>query len=69
MQAMKVGDKAFFYHSNCKQPGIAGIVEVSHVFFVTFTVWRETLAVGKFGEFTAKSYWRNKIWRICYVAS
>ena len=33
------------------------------------TVWRETLAVGKFGEFTAKCYWRNKIWRICYVAS
>ena len=31
------------------------------------TVWRETLAVGKFGEFTAKIYWRNKIWRICYV--
>ena len=26
---MKVGDKAFFYHSNCKQPGIVGIVEVS----------------------------------------
>ena len=27
---MKVGDKAFFYHSNCKKPGIAGIVEVSN---------------------------------------
>jgi predicted RNA-binding protein with PUA-like domain len=26
---MKVGDKAFFYHSNCDEPGIAGIVEVS----------------------------------------
>ena len=25
---MKVGNKAFFYHSNCKEPGIAGIVEV-----------------------------------------
>ena len=31
-------------------------------------LWRKTLAVGKFGEFTAKSYWRNKIWQICYVA-
>jgi predicted RNA-binding protein with PUA-like domain len=26
---MKPGDKAFFYHSNCDEPGIAGIVEVS----------------------------------------
>jgi len=25
---MKVGDKAFFYHSACDEPGIAGIVEV-----------------------------------------
>jgi predicted RNA-binding protein with PUA-like domain len=26
---MKLGDLAFFYHSNCDEPGIAGIVEVS----------------------------------------
>ena len=26
---MKVGDKAFFYHSACDEPGIVGIVEVS----------------------------------------
>ena len=26
---MKVGDKAFFYHSNCDEPGIAGLVQVS----------------------------------------
>jgi predicted RNA-binding protein with PUA-like domain len=26
---MKVGDKAFFYHSNTEEPGIVGIVEVS----------------------------------------
>ncbi|HEX8739782.1 MAG TPA: EVE domain-containing protein [Casimicrobiaceae bacterium] len=26
---MKVGDLAFFYHSSCSEPGIAGIVEVS----------------------------------------
>ncbi len=26
---MKVGDQAFFYHSNCDEPGITGIVEVS----------------------------------------
>jgi len=26
---MQIGDLAFFYHSSCPQPGIAGIVEVS----------------------------------------
>jgi predicted RNA-binding protein with PUA-like domain len=25
---MKVGDQVFFYHSNCKEPGIVGIAEV-----------------------------------------
>jgi predicted RNA-binding protein with PUA-like domain len=25
---IRKGDKAFFYHSNCQEPGIAGIVEV-----------------------------------------
>ncbi len=26
---MKIGDHAFFYHSNCKQPGIVGIMEIA----------------------------------------
>ena len=26
---MKVGDRAFFYHSSCPEPGIAGIAEIS----------------------------------------
>ena len=26
---MQVGDQAFFYHSSCAEPGIAGIVEVA----------------------------------------
>lgn len=29
MRDMKVGQQAFFYHSNCKEPGIAGIIQVS----------------------------------------
>jgi predicted RNA-binding protein with PUA-like domain len=29
MREMKVGERAFFYHSSCPEPGIAGIVEVS----------------------------------------
>ncbi|KAK0705731.1 PUA-like domain-containing protein [Apiosordaria backusii] len=28
LRAMKKGDLAFFYHSNCKEPGIAGTMEV-----------------------------------------
>ena len=27
---MKLGDQVFFYHSNCKVPGIVGIMEVVH---------------------------------------
>lgn len=26
---MQVGDRAFFYHSNCKVPGIVGIMEIA----------------------------------------
>ncbi|XP_062817419.1 thymocyte nuclear protein 1 isoform X1 [Anolis carolinensis] len=28
LKDMKVGQEAFFYHSNCKEPGIAGIVKI-----------------------------------------
>lgn len=28
LKAMRLGDRGFFYHSNCKEPGIVGIVEV-----------------------------------------
>ena len=28
---MKVGDQVFFYHSNCAEPGIAGLAEVSRL--------------------------------------
>ncbi|KKK21550.1 hypothetical protein AOCH_003225 [Aspergillus ochraceoroseus] len=28
LREMKVGDYAFFYHSNCKVPGIAGVMEI-----------------------------------------
>lgn len=26
---MRVGDRAFFYHSNCEEPGIVGVIEVA----------------------------------------
>jgi len=34
---MKVGDQAFFYHSNCKEPGIVGIVEIVREAYPDFT--------------------------------
>ncbi len=34
---MRLGDRVFFYHSNCKVPGIAGIAEISKVSFADHT--------------------------------
>lgn len=31
MRKMKVNDQAFFYHSNCKEPGIVGLMQVSQI--------------------------------------
>ena len=28
MRRMEIGDQAFFYHSNCKPPGIVGLMEI-----------------------------------------
>lgn len=36
---IKVGDKAFFYHSSCTPPGIAGILEVVKAGYPDFTAW------------------------------
>jgi len=36
---IKVGDLAFFYHSSCTPPGIAGIVEVVKAGYPDYTAW------------------------------
>ena len=36
---MKIGDKVFFYHSNCTPPGIVGIAEVASLPYPDFTAW------------------------------
>ncbi len=36
---MAVGDLAFFYHSNCPQPGIVGIVEICRAAYPDFTAF------------------------------
>jgi len=37
MMAMKIGQQAFFYHSNCKPPGIAGLVDIVKESYVDHT--------------------------------
>ncbi|KAJ3014334.1 Thymocyte nuclear protein 1 [Thoreauomyces humboldtii] len=39
MRAMKVGDPVFFYHSNCKLPGIAGLAEVHKEAYPDYSAW------------------------------
>ncbi|KAJ7269881.1 DUF55-domain-containing protein [Mycena rebaudengoi] len=39
MKQMKVGEKALFYHSNCKIPGIAAFAEVSKEAYPDHTAW------------------------------
>jgi predicted RNA-binding protein with PUA-like domain len=36
---MKKGDLAFFYHSNCAEPGVAGIVEIVREAYPDDTAW------------------------------
>lgn len=38
---MKKGDLGFFYHSNCKEPGIVGIVEVVKESHPDITQWQK----------------------------
>ncbi|KAH7931337.1 DUF55-domain-containing protein [Leucogyrophana mollusca] len=39
MKEMVPGDKILFYHSNCKNPGIAGFAEVSKEAYPDYTAW------------------------------
>lgn len=39
---MQIGDKAFFYHSNCTPPGIVGIIKIVKTGYPDFTSWDTT---------------------------
>lgn len=39
MKEMKIHDQAFFYHSSCDVPGIAGLVEISKEAYPDHTSW------------------------------
>ena len=34
---MKIGDQALFYHSNCKEPGVVGVMTISREAYPDFT--------------------------------
>jgi predicted RNA-binding protein with PUA-like domain len=36
---MKVGDQVFFYHSNCDEPGIVGVMQVARESYPDFTAF------------------------------
>lgn len=39
LRQMRKGDQAFFYHSSCEEPGIAGIVEIVREAYPDFTAF------------------------------
>ena len=39
MRAMEKGDQAFFYHSSCPVPGIAGIIEIVRTAYPDDSAW------------------------------
>ncbi len=57
MKSMKIGDLGFFYHSNCKIPGIVGVVEIVKEAYPDFTAWDE-----EDPHFDPKSKEENPTW-------
>lgn len=54
---MQIGDKAFFYHSNCKEPGIVGLMEIASKAYPDHTAFD-----SKEKYFDAKSDPENPRW-------
>jgi predicted RNA-binding protein with PUA-like domain len=54
---IKAGDLAFFYHSSCPEPGIAGVVEVVRDGYPDASAWRRGSAY-----FDAKSPQNKPLW-------
>jgi len=57
LRAMKKNDLAFFYHSSCAQPGIAGIVKIARAGYPDHTAWSPESE-----HFDPKSSPDNPIW-------
>ena len=57
LRAMQVGDRAFFYHSNCPEPGIAGIVAITRAAYPDATAFDR-----RDPHYDPKSDRRNPTW-------
>ena len=57
MRKMAIGDKVFFYHSNCKPPGIVGFMEVVDLKIVDPTQFKTDSAY-----YDSKSNPENPTW-------
>lgn len=44
LRAMRCGDQAFFYHSSCAEPGVAGMVEIVREAYADFSAFDPTNA-------------------------
>lgn len=53
---MNAGDKSFFYHSNCKEPGIFGIMEVVKEFSEDSKIHPLTLTATSFRIHSKNKY-------------
>lgn len=62
MRQMKEGQVAFFYHSNCKDPGIAGVIEIVKEAYVDHTQFDK-----KDAHFDASSKPDNPKWSMVDV--
>ncbi|KAF2494940.1 DUF55-domain-containing protein [Lophium mytilinum] len=60
--AMKRGDLAFFYHSNCKVPGIVGVMEIVQEASPDETAWD-----SKSAYYDAKSGPDKRTWYLVHV--
>ena len=63
MRAMKEGDLAFFYHSNCKVPGIVGIMEIVKEHSPDENAWDP-----KHPYYDAKDSPEKQKWSVVHVA-
>jgi len=70
MRMMLKGDLAFFYHSNCKTPGIAGVMEIvqehsadgkktfiNHSTMVDFSLFTVQISPSRFSTTTIPLYY------------
>lgn len=57
LRAMQKNDLAFFYHSSCAEPGIAGIVKITRAAYPDHTAWHPENE-----HFDPKSSPDNPIW-------